>query len=243
MHASAVGSRSKWLGLAAAAGLMLSLSPGTAHAQFGNQGRKPVGAVLGVPVRALGHLIAANAGQVNINVLHVSQVAVGNFNTQVATIGITQKNTGLPTTSGPTMMAKIPRVWLRAIQQINANTTIVEQTAVGNGNTQVATVEVGQSNQTVTPGSTYMLVPKQFLNGLVQLNANVTVITQIAIGDNNTQVAVVNVDQSNGGNVNVPKDAVAPLLQINANLTVINQVAVGNGNTQVAQVNVGQSNG
>jgi hypothetical protein len=231
------------MGLAAAFGLALSLTPGKAHAQFGNPGPKPLGAVLGVPVRALGDIFLANAFQNNVNVLHVSQAAFGGFNNQIATVAISQRNTGLPNTGGPTLMAKIPKIWLPAIKQINANTTIVEQVAVGNNNTQIATVEVGQSNQMVKPGSSYMLVPGQFVGPLVQLNANVTVITQIAVGDGNTQVAVVNVDQSNGGNVKIPQGAVNPLIQINANLTVITQVAVGNNNTQVATVNVGQSNG
>jgi hypothetical protein len=230
------------MGLLAACGLALSLTP-KAHAQFGNPGAKPLGAVLGVPVRALGDIIAANAFQNNVNILHVSQAAFGGFNNQIATIGISQRNTGLTNRPAPTLLAKIPKIWLPAVKQINNNQTIVEQVAVGNGNTQVATVEVAQSNQAVKPGSTYMLVPGQFLGPLVQLNNNITIVTQIAVGDGNTQVALVNVDQSNGGNVNVPPAAVNPLVQINNNITILTQVAVGNGNTQVAQVNVGQSNG
>jgi hypothetical protein len=249
MHTATVSARSKqtargrWMGLAAAVGLAMTLTPGKAHAQFGNQGAKPLGAVLGVPVRALGDVIRANAFTNNVNVLHISQAAFGGFNNQIATVGISQRNTGLPNRGSSALVCKLPKVWLPAIKQINANTTIVEQVAVGDNNTQVATVEVGQSNQAVKPGSRFMLVPGQFVGPLVQLNANVTVITQIAVGDNNTQVAVVNVDQSNGGNVNVPANAVNPLIQINANLTIITQVAVGNNNTQVATVNVGQSNG
>lgn len=231
------------MGLAAAVGMALTLFPGKAHAQFPGAGPKPLGAVLGVPVKALGDLFIANAGQANINVLHVSQAAFGGFNNQIATVGISQRNTGLPTVGGPTLMCKLPKIWLPAIKQINNNTTIVEQTAVGNGNTQVATVEVAQSNQAVQPGSKYLLVPTQFLGPLVQLNNNITIITQIAVGDGNTQVAVVNVGQQNGGNLNIPPAAVNPLVQINNNVTVVTQVAVGNGNTQAAVVNVGQSNG
>jgi hypothetical protein len=231
------------MGLAAAVGLALTLTPGKAHAQFGNGGAKPLGAVLGVPVRALGDIIAANALQANVNVLHVSQAAFGGFNNQIATVAINQRNNGLSAPSGPAVLCKIPKIWLPAVTQINNNTTIVEQVAVGNGNTQVATVAVAQSNQAAKPGSTYLLVPTSLLGPLVQLNNNITIITQIAVGDGNTQVAVVNVDQSNGGNLNVPAGAVNPLVQINNNVTVITQVAVGSGNTQVATVNVGQSNG
>lgn len=240
MHAHAISTRSKWMGFAAVVGLALSLAPGkAAHAQGG----KPLGAVLGVPVRALGDIFVANAGQNNVNVLHVSQAAFGGFNNQIATIGISQRNTGLPTRSGPTMLCKLPKIWLPAIKQINNNTTIVEQVAVGNGNTQVAAVEVAQSNQAVQPGSTFLLVPGQALGPLFQLNNNITIVTQIAVGNGNTQVALVNVNQSNGGKLKVPGGWVNPLVQINNNVTVITQVAVGDGNTQVAEVGVGQSNG
>lgn len=243
MHvAQTVRSRSKKvLGFLAACGLAFSLMP-SAHAQGGNQA-KPLGAVLGVPVQALGHIIAANAFQNNVNVLHISQAAFGGFNNQIATISISQRNNGLTSRPSPTLFCKIPRAYLPAVKQINNNTTIIEQTAVGDGNTQVATVEVAQSNHAAKPGSRWLLVPGHLVGPLVQLNNNVTIITQIAVGDGNTQVAVVNVDQSNGGNLKVPASAVNPLVQINNNVTVITQVAVGNNNTQVATVNVGQSNG
>jgi hypothetical protein len=233
--------RATWTAVAALCATV-SLT-GSAHAQA----KKPLGAVLTVPIQSIGHIFALNAFQHNVNILQVSQAAVGSFNTQVATISVAQRNSGPTSRPAPTLFCKLPKQWLPAIQQINDNTTIIDQTAVGNGNTQVATVEVGQSNATYTPGLTrFMLVPVAALGPFQQLNQqnfNVVHVSQLAIGDGNTQVAAVAVDQSNAAGLKFPGDFLGTLSQLNNNVAVVNQTAVGNGNTQVATINVNQSNG
>src|SRR4051794_2465197 len=75
----AARSTTKWMALFSVCALSVTLATPSAHAQFGQQ--KPLGAVLSVPLPALGQIYAANVLQKNINILNVSQVAVGNFNT------------------------------------------------------------------------------------------------------------------------------------------------------------------
>jgi hypothetical protein len=227
------------MGLAVAAAMAATLAP-SAHAQGG---AKKLGAVLGVPVQSLGSIVAANAlAQNNVSVLHISQNAFGGQNNQIATIAISQRNNAGGNSSAP-IAAKIPTVWLPQIQQINLNRVVVNQTSVGNGNTQVADVQVAQSNASAKPGDRYLLVPGNLVGPLLQLNLNLVIVTQVAVGDGNTQVALVSIDQSNGGNLNVPGNAVNPLVQINSNIKVITQVAIGDLNTQIATLNVGQRNG
>jgi hypothetical protein len=67
-------------------------------------------------------------------------------------------------------------------------------------------------------------------------------INQLAVGDGNTQIATVAVDQSNAAGFKVPLPALAAISQLNSNVVNLNQTAVGNGNTQVAVVNVNQNN-
>lgn len=216
---------------------------GPAHAQA----PKPLGAVLTVPIQSIGHIYALNALQHNINVLQVSQAAVGSFNTQVATVSISQRNSGPTSLGSPTLFCKLPKQWMPQIRQINNNTTIIDQTAVGDFNTQVATVEVGQSNATYIPGKTrFMLMPLGAVGPFRQLNQqnfNVVSVSQLAIGNNNTQVAAVAVDQSNAAGLKFPASYLGTLSQLNQNVAVVNQTAVGDGNTQVATINVNQSNG
>ena len=45
----------------------------------------------------------------------------------------------------------MPTSLVGPLVQLNLNLTIVTQTAVGNGNTQVATVDVGQDNNLNSP--------------------------------------------------------------------------------------------
>jgi hypothetical protein len=77
---------------------------------------------------------------------------------------------------------------------------------------------------------------------LNQQNVNVVKISQLAIGDENSQVAMLAIDQGNAGNLKVPSNTTGALVQLNLNLNIITQVAVGNNNTQVATVQVGQEN-
>src|SRR5712691_11076550 len=58
-----------------------------------SQSPKPLGTVLTVPLYDLGQIMAQNViHQNNVNLLQVSQAAVGDMNTQVATISILHKN-------------------------------------------------------------------------------------------------------------------------------------------------------
>lgn len=236
-------SAAKWMALFSIFGLSVTLATPPAQAQFGPV---PLGAVLTVPIGAVGPIYAANVLQNNVNVLHVSQTAVGNFNTQVATLSISQKNQ-LSGGGGGFLKIKLPKAWLPVIQQINDNTTIIDQTAVGNGNTQIADVSVSQTNQTYIRGRTrFFLCPRPWLaplGALNQKNFNAVHISQLAVGNFNTQVALVAVDQSNSAGLLLYPHMLGTLSQLNNNLTVVNQTAVGNGNTQVAVVNVNQHNG
>ncbi len=222
--------------------------PGTSPAPSNTaQQDQHVGTVLTVPMTDFGTIVAQNViRQKNVNLLHFSQTAIGDMNTQVATISIRQRNAASPQMWEASKTCWLPTRSLDWVKQANKNTTIIEQGAVGYGNQQVAQVEVDQGNDLVVPkGTHFMMCPVWALDGIRsvnQKNINVAHISQLAIGDNNSQVALVAVDQHNGANLNVPGSAVGPLVQLNFNLTVISQVAVGSNNTQVATVNVGQDN-
>jgi hypothetical protein len=208
---------------------------------------RQIGTVLGLPLRDFGPFIAANVVRGNnVNFLHLSQLAAGDFNSQIVTVGVTQRNTGQParTLYIPTRGAgKVPDVY----KQINANDILIEQTAIGTGNTQVAQVDVDQQNHgTYVPGSTrFFKLPTSGLPALrsanVQTNINEVHVQQTAVGDANTQVALVGVSQQNASNLQVPGEALVNAIT-NINLNVVVQTAVGTGNTQVATIGVTQQN-
>ncbi len=253
------------LALSAVCGLMLSSA---AYAQFPGfsfpsmpsfpasgsatppaaQNQKPLGTVLTVPLPDFGTIVAQNViHQNNVSLLHVSQAAIGDMNTQVATVAINHQNGWGPyASSSPATTCYLPAGSLSWIKQANVDSTIIEQAAIGFGNQQIAQVQVNQANTgTAAPGSKYMLCPLAGVSGiqaLNQKNVNVVHISQLAIGDNNSQVALLSVNQQNAQNLQVPGSLTGPLVQLNLNLSIISQVAIGNGNTQVATVNVGQSN-
>jgi hypothetical protein len=253
----------KRLTLSGVCGLLLSTS---AYAQFPpgfsfpsvpsapsapaaqDQSPKQVGTVLTVPLSDFGTIVAQNViRQKNVNLLQVSQAAVGDMNTQVATISIRQHNSQDWTQWEPATTCFLPTGSLNWVKQANKDATIVEQGVVGFGNQQVAQVQVDQSNDAlVPPGSHFMMCPLwgvSAIQSLNQKNVNVVHISQLAIGDNNSQVALLSVSQQNNGHaLQVPGNLAGPLVQLNLNLSIINQVAVGNGNMQVATVDVGQDN-
>jgi predicted amino acid-binding ACT domain protein len=209
--------------------------------------QQSVGTVLTVPLSDFGMIVAQNViRQNNVNLLQVSQTAVGDGNTQVATVSIRQRNSWDWTSWTPAKTCYLPAKSLGWISQVNKDSTIIEQNAFGFGNTQVAQVEVDQQNNaTVSPGSRFMLCPLwgvPAIQALNQKNINVVKVSQLAVGDNNSQVALLSVDQQNAANLKVPASLTGPLVQLNLNLNIITQVAVGNNNTQVATVNVGQGN-
>lgn len=200
----------------------------------------PVGTVLTVPLGDYGTIAAQNGMRKNqVDLLQVTQMVLGDTNTQVATISIREKNN-----KHAAKVCWLPAWSLGWVQRTNKNKTIVAQTAFGSGNTQVAEVEIQQNNDAEVPkGSRFMMCPLWAvgaIQALNQANVNVVHVAQLAVGDNNSQVALLSVDQQNASRLQVPATAVGPLVQLNINLTIINQVAIGNNNTQVATINVGQ---
>jgi hypothetical protein len=221
-----------------------SYTPPAANQQ---QQQQSAGTILTVPLSDFGQVVAQNAiRQKNVNLLHVTAAAVGDMNTQVATVSIRQHNAADWTKWEPSKVCYLPTKSLAWVKQANINTAIIEQGVVGWGNTQVAQVEVSQDNSAqIKPGTKFMMAPMWAAPGIVALNqknVNIIHISQLAVGDNNTQVATLSVDQQNAANLKVPSNSTNALVQLNLNLNVITQVAVGSGNTQVAQVSVNQSN-
>jgi len=208
-----------------------------------------LGTVLQVPLASLGAFMAQNiAHQNNISLLHVSQTAVGDLNSQVATVSVRQYN------SNGKKLEPAKKIWLPTsdlswIQQTNRDTIFLTQDVYGVGNMQVAQVQVQQANASstspVSPGTRFLLCPVSGLGQLLALNQkNISLvrINQLAVGDANSQVALLSVSQQNTSNVQVPKTLVGPLVELNLNLTVVTQTAVGSNNSQVAIVDVGQDN-
>jgi predicted amino acid-binding ACT domain protein len=211
------------------------------------QQQQSAGTILTVPMKDFGQIVAQNAiRQKNVNLLHLSQLAVGDMNSQVATVSIRQRNSQDFTKWEPAKTCYLPMNTLDWVKQANKNTAIIEQGAVGWGNQQVAQVDVYQDNDVkVKKGTKFMMAPEWAVPGIQSLNqknVNVVHISQLAIGDENQQVALVAVDQKNAANLKVPANSTGALVQLNFNLNIITQVAVGNNNTQVAQVSVGQEN-
>jgi hypothetical protein len=221
-----------------------SISASTAAA---DQQQQSAGTLLTVPLSDYGTIVAQNAmRQKNVNLLHLTQVVVGDVNTQVATISIRQKNRQDARKWEASKECYLPVRSLDWIKQANKNTAIIEQSAFGWGNQQVAQVEVYQDNEIkVKKGTRFLMSPVgavEPIRALNQKNVNVVHLTQLVAGDENSQVAVLAVEQKNAGRLKVPAVSAGALVQLNLNLTIINQVAVGDGNTQVATVNVGQEN-
>lgn len=210
---------------------------------------RELGTVLQVPLASLGTIMAQNiAHQNNISLLHVSQTAVGDLNSQVATISVRQFNKNGKKLE-PAKRLWLPTANLGWIQQTNRDTIFINQGVYGHGNMQVAQVQVQQGNanstRPVKRGTRFLLCPMSGLGSLLALNQrNVSLVrvNQLSVGDYNSQVALVSVSEENTSKVQVPGPLVGPLVQLNLNLTVVTQTAVGNGNSQVAIVDVGQDN-
>jgi hypothetical protein len=236
-NACKIGTRAASLALSLMCGMALTTS---ARAQGFQPPSSPftpaqqVGAVLSMPVAAFGSFVRENVlRQKNVNFLNFSQTAIGDGNFGLITASVRQWN------GAPTSTVFIPGVWLSSIKQINKNQITVDQFVQGSFNTQVAQVDVQQGNKAVPLGTHFCMIPAKDLGIVLQVNKNVTSISQVAVGDGNQQLALVGVSQNN--QMLVPTSSLATI-QINTNITIINQVAVGNGNLQLAQVSVGQAN-
>jgi hypothetical protein len=263
MHRNAGNIRSRVMQLAFSTVCGMTLAS-SAHAQFPGfnfplptppttppssqqQQEQSAGTILTVPMKDYGTIVAQNAiRQKNVNLLHLTQAAVGDMNSQVATVSIRQRNSQDRKTWEPAKTCYLPQSTLDWVKQANKNTAIIEQGAVGWGNQQVAQVEVFQDNDyKVKKGTKFMMAPAWAVPGIQSLNqqnVNVVHISQLAMGDENQQVAMVAVDQKNAAKLKVPSSSTGALVQLNFNLNIITQVAVGNNNQQVAQVSVGQEN-
>jgi hypothetical protein len=208
-----------------------------------------LGTVLQVPLASLGHIFAQNiAKQNNVSLLHVSQLAAGDMNSQVATISVRQYN------KNGKKLEPAKKVWLPVqdlgwIQQTNRDTMFIQQESVGIGNTQMAGVTVNQANANTTkpvnPGTRFLLAPLSSLGQILALNQrniNLVRINQFSAGYGNSQVALLSVSQENASKVQVPPSSVGPLVELNINLAVVTQTAIGTGNSQVAIIDVGQDN-
>jgi len=208
-----------------------------------------LGTVLQVPLGSLGTFMAQNiAHQNNISLLQVSQMAVGDLNSQVATVSVRQYNKNGKKYE-PASKIWLPTSDLGWIQQTNRDTIFVQQDVYGVGNMQVAQVAVQQANAStskpVQAGTRFLLCPISGLGQMLALNQkNVSLVrvNQLAVGNYNSQVALLSVDQQNSNKVQAPSTLVGPLVELNLNLTVVTQTAIGNGNSQVAIVDVGQDN-
>src|SRR5438132_4587204 len=114
----------KRLTLSGVCGLLLSTSayaqfpPGFSFPSFPSaptapastdQSPKQVGTVLTVPLRDFGTIVAQNAlRQKNVNLLQVSQAAVGDMNSQVVTVSIRQHNSQNPKNWEPSKQCYLP---------------------------------------------------------------------------------------------------------------------------------------
>jgi len=224
-------------------GMALTLTS-VAHAQ------RPVGTEVGMHLKQYAPFLVANiTRQKNVNFLHLSQVIVGEGNNAVVTAGVNQANNTQPS---PTVYFPAPGGTMDPkFKQINVNDQYINQTIVGNGNNAVAQVDVNQSNTgTYTPGQTrWLLLPATGVDDVQavnsQVNINNTHLEQVAVGNNNNLLAVVNTNQAN--NLSLPGSPTAPgslaNIAVNINTNVIVQTVVGDGNNAVAQVNVNQQNG
>jgi len=185
-----------------------------------------------LPYGQLGAMQALNLN-LNINVVAVTQLAVGNNIQQVAIVNVEQKNEGSGDDDpwyggggqqgggqqgggqqgggqqgggkGTTLVAPWDDVpTLKALNKsLNYNLLQVSQTAIGDNIGQTAILDVAQSNSGggSTGLGTPMFLPASQLGAYkalnLHLNINVIALTQVAIGNNIQQVALVTVGQGN----------------------------------------------
>jgi hypothetical protein len=225
---------------------------------------RPIGTALGMPFRSYVPFLAANAIRGNnVNALHLSQVVAGNLNTAVMTVGVNQNNNTAPADTvfipapGATTVAQAQPA--EAIyEQINVSDQYIDQTIVGNGNNAALQVDINQQNTgNYTPVQDrfmqepiYAAGPTQQINAGQGININNAHLQQTVVGNDNTAVMTVNVNQQNARNLNIyaPAEqgahlaAALPAVNVNVNVQVVNQVIVGDNNLAVATVNVNQQN-
>jgi hypothetical protein len=255
-----VNHRCRGLALALCAATALLL-PAKAFGQAFAPPRPPIApreaqqALLTFPSNLLGILRYLNRAGLNFNNVLISQVVVGNSVQQIVTVGVDQRNdvTTRPSPYGLVMF--VPAKDLAKTRSLNVGVNIsvvdITQVAIGNDITQVAVVNVDQSNP--SPSGSVLMVPGgqygtlQALNSQFNVNLSLVKIQQLAVGNNISQTAIVDVKQSNGSGSTfyVPVEMLRELRALNANLNLnivnIQQIAIGDRIQQVAVVNVNQA--
>jgi hypothetical protein len=189
-----------------------------------------------LPYSQLGAIQALNLN-LNINVVAVTQLAVGNNIQQVAIVNVEQKNQG--GSDDP---------WYGGGGQQGGG----QQGGGQQGGGQQGGGQQGGGKKDTTLVAPWDDVP--MLKSLNKsLNYNLLQVSQTAIGDNIGQTAILSVGQSNGGSSGglgtpmfLPANQLSAYkalnLHLNINVIALTQVAIGNNIQQVALVTVGQSN-
>jgi hypothetical protein len=154
----------------------------------------PYGLVMYLPAPEVSRIRSLNMG-VNISVVDLQQIALGNDITQVAVVNIQQNGAG----SGRAVM--VPNdafAKLYAVNrqfQINLSRIKVQQIAVGENIKQTALITMGQDST-----GNQMYVPASMINELMSmnlsLNINILNVEQVAIGNNIDQVALIEISQT-----------------------------------------------
>lgn len=155
----------------------------------------PYGLVMYLPAKELGRVRSLNLG-VQISVVDLQQIAIGNDITQVAVVNVAQ-NLGasgdvlmVPNGAFPTLLA-VNRHFKISLSRIK-----VQQIAVGNNIAQTALITLGQEGG----DGNKLYVPMSLLNELLSmnlsLNINILNVEQIALGNNIQQVALLEISQA-----------------------------------------------
>lgn len=140
--------------------------------------------------------------QINASDQYIDQTIVGNGNNAALQVDINQQNSGNYTPVVDRFMqvpdfAAGPTQAVNASNGININNAHLQQTVVGNNNTAVMTVGVNQNNASNLKVYAPADQAAKLAVALPAVNVNVQVVNQVIIGDGNTAVATVNVNQQN----------------------------------------------
>jgi hypothetical protein len=251
--------RSRRLAIALFAAVALML-PATAFGQGFSAPRPPIApreaqqALLTFPSNLLGILRYLNRAGLSFNNVLISQVVVGNSVQQLVTVGVDQRTDATTRQSPYGLVMFIPSKDLAKTRSLNIGINIsvvdITQVAIGDDIQQVAVVNVDQQNPAsgsvlMVPGSQYNSLAA--LNSQFNVNLNLVKLQQLAVGNNISQTAIIDVKQGNssGSTFYVPVEWLNELRALNANLNInivnIQQVAIGNRIEQVAVVNVNQT--
>lgn len=216
--ADAVRKRAVWLGVVA----LLLVAAQTARAQ----GPQPFGVVLSVPSPLVAELKALNEAPLSyvVTPLHTAPAMVDFFNLPVTTVRIVPADLGAQPLKA-TLPCRLPRAALKAVQQINNNTPIIELNP--GGDAHVATVEIVVSHQSALLEQTrFLMVPIRFMSIFLQQNPRKNVrLVHITQANNIEWVALLAIDQKDATGLAVPVtlfglDLLRALVLLNSNIAV-----------------------